>query len=98
MKRVKKPKKPVADRPAKSPNEIVSTTNYLNLAIMVRVLYMCYGWRKKRLGDFCEAYLALMREIADGRSKVNQFIRDTISLTGVNVVRLIDEVAERKDR
>ena len=96
MKRVKKPKKSSADKPAKTPHELVSQTNYLNLAIMVRILYMCYGWRKKRLSDFCEAYLALIREIIDKRSTVRVFIKDTFELTGVDVYSLLDSVAERK--
>lgn len=96
MKRVKKPKKSAADKPAKTPHELVSQTNYLNLAIMVRILYMCYGWRSKRLSDFCEAYLALIREIIDKRSTARVFIKDTFELTGVDVYSLLDSVAERK--
>ena len=96
MKRVKKPKKSAADKPAKTPHELVSQTNYLNLAIMVRILYMCYGWRSKRLSDFCEAYLALIREITDRRSTVHRFVKDTFDLTGVDVYNLLDSVVERK--
>lgn len=37
MKRVKKPKKPIEDRPARSPYELVTRTNYVNLAILETV-------------------------------------------------------------
>ena len=35
---------------------------------MVRVMYMCYGWRKKRLDALCEAYVALIDEFGSHRS------------------------------
>lgn len=38
MKRVKKQKKPISDRPTKTPLMYVTQTNYVNLAIMVRTL------------------------------------------------------------
>ena len=49
MKRAKKPKKPLSDRPTKTPLMYVTQTNYVNLAIMVRTLHMVYGWTKEEL-------------------------------------------------
>lgn len=91
MKRAKN-KKPKAHRPAKTPFEIVKTTNYLHLAVIVRVLWTVYGWRSKRIADFLEAYLSLMQEVADKRNSVNGLIKDTKDLTGVDVVKLLDDI------
>lgn len=95
MKRVKKPKKPASDRPTKTPLMYVTQTNYVNLAIMVRVMYMCYGWRKKRLDALCGAYVALIDEFGSHRSTVPQFIRDTTELTGIDVKKLLDDAVRR---
>ena len=95
MKRVKKPKKPLSDRPTKTPLMYVTQTNYVNLAIMVRTLQMCYDWTKEELLEFCEAYVALVREFGDHRTGVAQFVRDTEKLTGIDVKKLLDEAVER---
>ena len=95
MKRVKKPKKPLSDRPTKTPLMYVTQTNYVNLAIMVRVMYMCYGWRKKRLDNLCEAYVALIEEFGSRRSTATQFVRDTEELTGIDVKKLLDDAVRR---
>lgn len=87
-----KNKKPKTHRPTKTPFEIVKTTNYLHLAIIVRVLWDVYGWRSKRVADFLEAYLSLMQEVADKRNSVNGIIRDTKDLTGIDVVKLLDDI------
>ena len=92
MKRAKPKKKKETHRPAKTPFEIVKLTNYLTLAVMVRVLWMDYGWRDKRIARFLESYLVLMEETADKRSGVNEFIRDTKELTGIDVVKLLDDI------
>ena len=76
----------------KTPFQIVKTTNYLHLAVIVRTLYTVYGWRKKRIFDFIEAYIALMQEVFDGRSNINQLILDTEEMTGFNVKKILDEV------
>lgn len=99
MKRVKKPKKPIEGRPARSPYELVTRTNYVNLAIMVRTLHMVYDWDKEHLEEFCEAYVALVREFGDHRTHYKEFVKDTIELTGINVIKLLDDaVRNRYDR
>lgn len=87
-----KNKKPKTHRPTKTPFEIVKMTNYLHLAVIVRVLWDVYGWRSKRVADFLEAYLSLMQEVADKRNSVNGIIRDTKDLTGIDVVKLLDDI------
>lgn len=87
-----KNKKPKTHRPTKTPFEIVKTTNYLHMAVIVRVLWTVYGWRSKRIADFLEAYLSLMQEVADKRNSVNGLIKDTKDLTGVDVVKLLDDI------
>lgn len=92
MQRAKPKKKSEHLRPAKNPMELVTDTNYLNLAVFIRILYTCYGWRKKRLSDALEAYAALMQELADKRSTVKSLVDDTKKLTGFDVKELLDEV------
>ena len=89
-----KKKKPRTHRPSKTPFEIVKMTNYLHLAIIVRILWTVYGWRSKRIADFLEAYLSLMQEIGDKRNTVQGLIKDTKDLTGIDVVKLLDDVME----
>lgn len=84
-----KKKKTKAQR---EPLEIFMTSNYLNMAIVVRTLWTEYGWKDRRIARFIEGYLALMQEIADGRVSVQQGIADCKTLTGVDVRDLIDEV------
>lgn len=90
--RSKVKKKKETHRPAKTPFEIVKMANYLTIAVIVRVLWMDYGWRDKRLARFLESYLVLMEETADKRSGVNEFIKDTKELTGIDVKKLVDEL------
>lgn len=92
MKRAKPKKKKEIQRPTRTPFEIVKTTNYFNLAVIVRVLWTVYGWRHKRIAYFLESYISLIQEVADNRSGVNEFIKDTKKMTGVDVVRLLDEI------
>lgn len=89
-----KNKKSKTHRPTKTPFEIVKMTNYLHLAIIVRILWTVYGWRSKRIADFLEAYLSLMQEIGDKRNTVQGLIKDTKDLTGINVVKLLDDITE----
>ncbi len=79
-------------KPQREPFEIVMFANYLNMAIVVRTLWTEYGWRDKRIAKFIEAYLALIQEVADGRSTVQREIADCKVLTGVDVKALIDEL------
>ena len=79
-------------KPQREPFEIVMFANYLNMAIVVRTLWTEYGWRDKRIARFVEGYLALMQEVADGRSTVQREIADCKALTGVDVKKLIDEL------
>lgn len=95
MKRVKKPKKPISDRPAKSPMDIVAQSNYLCLAVTVRNLKMVYDWDKEQLDEFCEGYAALMAEVGSRRTNIPQFIRDTKILTGIDVKKLLDDAVRR---
>lgn len=90
--RARKPKKSKTHRPTKTPFEIIKTTNYVNLAIMIRTLYEVYGWREKRIAKFLECYLSLMQEIADKRNTPTGLIKDTKDLTRIDVVKLIDEL------
>lgn len=92
MNKYTKKRKNPTNRSAKTPFEIVKSTNYLNLAVIVRTLYQVYGWRSKRLAGFLESYIVLMQEVVDRRSTVSQFIHDTKELTGIDVKKLLDEV------
>lgn len=94
MKRAKN-KKPATHRPAKAPFEIVKMTNYLHLALIVRVLWTVYDWRGVRIGKFLAAYLSLMHEILDHRNTVNGLIKETKEMTGVDVVTLLDDIMGR---
>ena len=85
-------KKKKQTKPQRKPFEIVMLSNYLNMAIVVRTLWTEYGWRDKRIARFVEGYLALMQEVADGRSTVQREIADCKALTGVDVKKLIDEL------
>lgn len=92
MKRVKtKKKKEQIHKETRTPFAYVRLTNYLNLAVIVRTLYMVYGWREKRIRGFLESYVVLMQEISDHRSSVNEFIADTLQLTGIDVMELLEE-------
>lgn len=93
-----KNKKPRTHRPTKTPFEIVKMTNYLHLAIIVRMLWTVYGWKNKRIADFLEAYLSLMQEIGDKRNTVPGLIKDTKDLTGIDVVKLLDDVMEGEEK
>lgn len=83
-------KKKSAKKLQREPFEIVMLSNYLNMAIVIRTLWTEYGWRDKRIARFVEGYLALMQEVADGRSTVQREITDCKELTGVDVKALID--------
>lgn len=90
--KAKKPKKPVDKEYKERSLMTIKLTNYLNLAVMVRSLYTVYGWRKTRLAKFVECYCLLMEEVVDKRSGVEQFIKDTTKVTGIDVRKFLDEV------
>ena len=68
--------------------------NKLNLAILIRVLYTCYGWREKRIKDFLMMYLSLMQEVRDGRTTIKQQIRDSYELTGFDAEELLSSLGD----
>ncbi len=90
MKIAKKPK--AQKRPTKEPVEIVEDTNYLNLAIFIRVLNKDFGFGKKRLQTALESYLALMEEVADRRATVQDQIVATKVLTGIDCREFLNYV------
>lgn len=95
MVRAKKPKKPSALRVPKDKRtvmDIVKNTNYVNISVLCLVLWDVYGWRKKRITDFFDAYIALLAESVDRRMGTKGFINYCYEKTGINVVELIDEM------
>ncbi|WP_425756212.1 hypothetical protein ACPW7J_02120 [Ihubacter sp. rT4E-8] len=92
--RAKKKKNPKPHRPTKTPFEIVKTTNYLNLAVMVRTLKTVYNWEDEQLAEFVEAYIALMGEVGITNT-VGGLIRETKEMTGIDVKELLDAVERR---
>jgi hypothetical protein len=72
----------------------VQLANKLNLAILIRVLYTCYGWREKRIKDFLMMYLSLMQEVRDGRTTIKQQIRDSYELTGFDAEELLNSLGD----
>lgn len=77
-----------------TPFQIVQLANKLNLAILIRVLYTCYGWREKRIKDFLMMYLSLMQEVRDGRTTIKQQIRDSYELTGFDAEELLNSLGD----
>ena len=68
------------------------STNAACMAAVVRTLYQVYEWEYEQIGEFLGSYLVLLDEIGDKRSGVNQFVRDTEALTGVDIRMLLQEV------
>ena len=79
-------------RKQKTPLQIVTRTNYLNLSIMIRTLKTVFGFSEEQLVTFTESYIALMQEVADGRCNVTTELKDTRDLTNINVKEFIDSV------
>ena len=71
--------------------EAVRNANYVAFAITVRCL-KCFGFGKKRIETFLEAYLALVQELADHRCTPEGTIQATLELTGVDAKKMMDEV------
>ena len=71
--------------------ESVKNANYVSFAITVRCL-KCFGFGKKRIERFLEAYLALVEELADKRCTPEGTIQATLELTGIDVKKMMDEV------
>ena len=76
-------------KPKRSSFEVMTRANCLNFAIMVRYLVLEHGLGEKEMDDFIESYVAQMSEVADGRTNVTEFVRDTKTLTGIDVEQLI---------
>lgn len=92
-----KKKRPSSSVKNLTPFQWIQLANKLNLAVLVRVLYTCYGWREKRIKDFLEAYLSLMEEWKDGRTTIKQQIKDSYELTGFDAEALLNSLGERRD-
>lgn len=94
MKRAKAKKK----KPYVAPDmRTIQMCNHLHLAIIVRTLWMVYGWRHEELGEFLEAYLSLFAELVDNRTTVKEFVTDTTELTNIDVVKMLDEIMRLED-
>ena len=87
--RAKKPKKPDLHRPAETPLEISKLATYLSLAVHLRTVCMVEGRNEEDIANYMESYVVLMDEIAEGRTSVRQFIRDTKKLTGYDPEELL---------
>lgn len=98
MKRNKRARKPKAPKKEVDGFLITKLANYLNLAVLVRILYCDYGYRQKRIDKFMESYCALMCEISDGRNTVQGMIKDCLDLTGVNVIDELEKVWEERKK
>ena len=90
MKIAKKPKK--QPKPQKEPMEILMMSNYLNFSIFMIMMHDMYRFRKKRLLDVFEGYLALMQEVADKRITVNMVVADAKKITGLDIKEMLDYV------
>ena len=93
VRRAKKKKKSEVHRPPKDNKErweLIKTANYVVVAAVVRTLWTVYGWRHKRIAYFLEAILSLLEE--SRRFGYERLIKDTYDLTGVDVIKLVDEV------
>ena len=91
-----KKKRPSSSVKGMTPYQWISLANKFNLAILVRVLYTCYGWREKRIKDFLEMYLSLVEEWQDGRLTIKQAINDSYELTGFNAEELLNNLAAER--
>ena len=89
--RAKKPKLSRSER-EELIGRVTEMANQLNFAIMVRTLFMVYDFDKAKLDEFCESYIALLEEIHDRRATVTEFVKDTKSLCGIDVAKLVREL------
>ena len=95
--KAKKKKKSKAKQPPRDTKErwdLIRISNYVTLAIVLRVLWTVYDWRHKRIAYFLEAYMSLLAE--SHKFGVWKLIRETKELTGIDVKELIDGVYEDK--
>lgn len=79
-----------------TPFQLVHLAGKLHVAMFIRVMYTCYGWREKRIKDFLEMYLVLFEEFADGRTTIKQQVRDCYELTGFDPDELLNEVIQER--
>ena len=87
--KAKKPKKSDLRRPAETPLEISKLATYLSLAVHLRTVCLAEGRNDEAIANYMESYVVLMDEIAEGRTSVRQFIRDTKKLTGYDPEELL---------
>lgn len=93
-KKFKKRNKPAREHGASF--EMVRKANLLNLSINIIIMKTMYGFGKKRLSDYVEAYMALMTEVSDQRASVEELIKSCREITGFDAEELMDDVfAER---
>ena len=94
MQRVKKQKKRPSKKivQGKEAWEYVKQTELLMINIFIRTMWTVYGWRRKRIMDFLEANLALLQEVADGRTSVQKMGKDTKEITGIDAEELLNEL------
>lgn len=96
--RAKKPKKPAAlivPQDKKTVMDIVKSTNYVTMAALILDLWDVYGWRKKRIEDFYESYLALLGETVDHRMSALGLLAYCYEKTGIDVKELVDEMYKK---
>ena len=79
----------------KEVHKAVKMTNYLNIAIMVMNMHVLHGWGHKEIGDFLEAHLSLMAELADGRTTLWKLLKQVEDETGYDIKKLVDEAYEK---
>lgn len=84
-------------KPAKSPHQIVAMTNYFNLAVMVRTLFLVNGWNFEQINEFIESYVVLLEEVGGKRTTVWEFIKDTKEMTGIDVQIALENVCNSFD-
>lgn len=65
---------------------------YMHYAILIRTLWMEYGWRGKRIGDLISACLVLVEEVNRGSASVNEMTHQTKELTGIDIKKLFEEI------
>lgn len=75
-------------------NRMVREYTQLNFAIMLRVLHDVYEWNSEQIGDFLEAYVALMTEVGDGRASIDEEIDACKELTGFNPKTILTDIEQ----
>ena len=81
-----------AQKKAETPIEVVKLANYVAISIAVRTLWDLYGFREKRISRFIHDYADMVNVYGDNEGQTMKCIADTQKLTGVEVVKLLNEV------